>query len=102
MVLTLPASCSSSLSAPPGGFGAGARLELVYQHVAALALDERQEAVFAPPHHRVDLPMAELDPPLHGGRALLDSPFARQSSTAVVASIAFAPGATGDAQVLVK
>ena len=88
------------------GLGRGPRLEFADHEVAALALDQGEHAVAALSpalaHHGVDLPMADLAPPLDTARPLPDHPFARQSPAAVVASVAFPACLARPAQMFVQ
>jgi hypothetical protein len=88
------------------GFGRGAGLEFPDQEVTAFALDQGQHAVAALPlalaHHRVDLPMPRLDPPLDAGRSLPDHPFPGQAPSAVVAPVAFSARLARTPQMLVQ
>ena len=65
---------------------------LAERHAAALAFHQGDDTVAAfaqtLAHHRVDLPVAQLLPPIHDGRALADPPFPTQPTPAVVAPMA--------------
>src|SRR5207302_1360427 len=80
--LTMPAQ---QLQGASGRFGAGARFEFAQEHVAAFAFDQREQAVFSPAHHRVDLPVAEPGALLHGSGSFADVPLASKPSTVVIA-----------------
>src|SRR5678816_650447 len=90
----------------PVGFGGGPRFQFSDQHVAALALDQRQDAVAAFSeaftHHGVDLPMARPTARLHTGRSLADQPLPSQAAPAVVAPVALAALLAGAPQVQVQ
>jgi|GEM_PF-3505288 len=71
-------------------FGGGPGTELRNQHVAALALDQREDAVTtlseALPNHRVDLPVTNPPASLDRGGALANHPLSSgESPSAVIA-----------------
>ena len=76
----------------PDGVLFGAAGEFANQHVAGLSLHQGDHTVtlLALSHHRIDLPVTNSVPPLHGSRPLLDHPLPGQSPSGVIASIAFA------------
>ena len=88
------------------GGGRGACGKFSQQEVAALALDQGENTVAALSralaHHGIDLPVAELAPPLHTRGPLSNHSFSRQSPSAVVSPVAFPAALARTAQMFVQ